>query len=71
MTTNTGSASSALSSTVTTMSRITSGLTRAPTSSMKETAAKVRTQPAVAAAPTGTGISPWLGSRTSRKRPTA
>ena len=48
------------------MSRNTSGLTDAPTSSMNETAAKAITQPTVAAAPTGIGISPWAGSRTSR-----
>ena len=65
-----GSASSAFSSTVRIMSRITSGLTRAPMSSISETAAKATTQAAVASVPTASGISPWLGSRTSRKRPT-
>ena len=67
---NTGSASRALSRTVTIISRITSGLTRAPMSSISDTAANAVTQPAVAAAPTATGSRPWLGSRTSRKRPT-
>ncbi len=48
------------------MSRSTSGLTRAPMSSISDTAAKAVTHAAVAAAPTGIGSSPWLGSRTSR-----
>ena len=48
------------------MSRKTSALTDAPTSSMNETAANASTQPNVAAAPTGIAISPCAGSRTSR-----
>ena len=52
------------------MSRSTSGLTRAPMSSISATAANATTQAAVASVPTTTGSSPWLGSRTSRKRPT-
>ena len=51
-------------------SRITSGLTLAPTSSMNDTAANATTNPPVAAAPTAIGRRPWLGSRSSRKRPT-
>jgi hypothetical protein len=67
---NTGSASSVFKSTVTSMSRSTSGLTVAPTSSMNDTAANASTHAPVATAPTASGSSPWLGSRTSLKRPT-
>jgi hypothetical protein len=52
------------------MSRSTSGLTVAPTSSMNDTAANASTHAPVATAPTANGSSPWLGSRTSLKRPT-